>query len=456
MSLSVVILAAGKGTRMKSSLPKVLHPIAGKPMVQHIIDTVTTLGAGQINLVYGHGADQLQKSLANNQVNWCHQEEQLGTGHAVQQALSHINEQDDVLILVGDAPLIKIDTLQRLLDVKKDADLALLTVDAEDPSGMGRIIREGSKQDGGIQAIIEHKDATPEQHEIKEINTGIMVMSGANLKRWVGNLDNNNSQQEYYLVDVIAMAANEGKVIQSAKAESEVEVEGINNRIQLAKLERAFQLEQAQKLMTDGVTLRDPNRFDLRGDITTGQDVTIDVNVVVEGAVKLGNNVSIGPNCLLINCEIGDSTVIEANSVIQQAKVAENCTVGPYARLRPGSVMEAGAKVGNFVEMKKSTLGKGSKASHLTYLGDATIGENANIGAGTITCNYDGVNKFKTIIGDGAFIGSNSSLVAPVEIGKNATVGAGSTITKAVPNEGLAVARGKQIIKSNWQKPIKK
>lgn len=461
MSLSVVILAAGKGTRMKSALPKVLHPIAGKPMVQHIIDTVNALGAKQLNLVYGHGADQLQSALAHNTnnnadnraLNWCHQAEQLGTGHAVQQALPHINDADDVLILVGDAPLIKKDTLAHLLDVKQTADIALLTVDASDPTGMGRIIRN---DDGNVVAIVEHKDATDAQREIKEINTGIMVMSGADLKRWVGNLDNNNAQEEYYLVDVIEMAANEGKRIQTGKAQSEVEVEGVNNRVQLSRLERAYQLEQAHALMLGGATLADPARVDVRGTVTTGQDVNIDVNVVMEGTVTLGNNVRIGPNCLLIDCDIADGTHIEANSVVQEAKVATNCTVGPYARLRPGAILEEGAKVGNFVEMKKSVLGEGSKANHFTYLGDTTVGKGANIGAGTITCNYDGVNKSKTLIGDGAFIGSNSSLVAPVSIGNNATVGAGSTVSKDVPDDTLAVARGKQIMNSSWKRPVKK
>lgn len=456
MSLSVVILAAGKGTRMKSSLPKVLHPIAGKPMVQRIIDTVKDLGAEQINLVYGHGADQLKSALEHNSVNWCHQAEQLGTGHAVQQALPHIQDSDDVLILVGDAPLIKASTLQRLMEVKKAADVALLTVDLEDPTGMGRIIREGNE----IKAIVEHKDATPEQLAIREINTGIMIMSGADLKRWVSQLDNDNAQNEYYLVDVIAMAANEGKHIQSAQPDTPIEVEGINNRVQLARLERAFQREQAEALMMQGVTLFDPARLDIRGEVEIGQDVaidiTIDVNVILQGKVKLGNNVSIGANCVLIDCEIGDGVVIEANSIVQQAKVAAHCVVGPYARLRPGTVLEEGAKVGNFVEMKKAVLGKGSKANHLSYIGDAEVGENVNIGAGTITCNYDGVNKSKTIIGDGAFIGSNSALVAPVEIGKNATVGAGSTINKPVPDNNLAVARAKQRVNDNWKRPVKK
>lgn len=452
MAFSVVILAAGKGTRMKSALPKVLHPIGDRPMVQHIIDTVTALGSGSIHLVYGHGGEQLQQALRHNPLNWCLQAEQLGTGHAVQQAAVHIKDDEDVLILVGDAPLIKPTTLQNLLKVKEHSDLALLTVELDDPTGMGRIVRQGDQ----VKAIVEHKDATDEQRLIREINTGMMIMSGKDLKRWLANLSNDNAQGEYYLTDVIAMAAEEGKRIKAAHPSCAVEVEGINNRKQLAGIERAYQLEQAEQLMMSGVTLRDPSRFDLRGTLNTGEDVVIDVNVIVQGNVRLGNNVIIGPNCLLIDCEIGDNTVIEANSIVEQAKVGTHCQVGPYARLRPGAELHEKAKVGNFVEMKKSVLGKGSKANHLTYLGDSEVGEGVNIGAGTITCNYDGVNKFKTIIRDGAFIGSNSSLVAPAVIGKNATIGAGSTITREVADEELAVARGKQRNIQGWQRPVKK
>ena len=452
MAFSVVILAAGKGTRMKSSLPKVLHPIAGKPMVQHIIDTVNGLGAQNIHLVYGHGGEQLQQALAHNQLTWCLQAEQLGTGHAVQQAVPSLQDQEDVLILVGDAPLIKTQTLRQLLDVKQDCDLALLTVELDDPTGMGRIIRNGDQ----VVAIVEHKDASEAQRQIREINTGMMIMKGADLKRWLANLNNDNAQGEFYLTDVIAMAAAEGKQIRAAHPQTATEVEGINNRKQLAAIERAYQAEQAERLMMDGVSLLDPARFDLRGELSCGQDVSIDVNVIVQGKVRIGNNVQIGANCILIDCEIGDNSVIEANSIVEQASVGVNCQVGPYARLRPGAVLHEKAKVGNFVEMKKSTLGKGSKANHLTYLGDSEVGEGVNIGAGTITCNYDGVNKFKTVIKDGAFIGSNSALVAPAVIGVNATVGAGSIITQEVPDEQLAVARAKQRNISGWKRPVKK
>lgn len=452
MSVSAVVLAAGKGTRMKSTLPKVLHPIAGKPMVQHILDTLSNLGVSTPNLIYGHGAQQLKTALSHNSLNWCLQSEQLGTGHAVMQAVPHINDADDVLILVGDAPLIKQETLENMVAMKANADLVLLTVVVDDPTGMGRIVRDGEQ----VKAIVEHKDASEEQRQINEINTGIMIMGGGDLKRWLANLDSNNAQQEYYLTDVIAMAANENKVIKAVQASSAVEVEGINNRVQLAKIERAYQAQQAQRLMLAGVTLADAARIDVRGDVVVGQDVTIDVNVVLIGDVNIGNNVTIGANCVLKNCDIADGAVIEAFSMLEDAKVGENCSVGPYARLRPGSVMKAKSRVGNFVEMKKTELGEGSKANHLTYLGDTVVGAGANIGAGTITCNYDGVNKFKTQIGDNAFIGSNSSLVAPVSIGDSATVGAGSVVAKDVEDNQLAVCRAKQRNIDGWQRPVKK
>ena len=454
MALSVVILAAGKGTRMQSSLPKVLHPIGGIPMVQRIINTVNELGADAINLIYGHGADLLQQTIQEDNLNWCLQAQQLGTGHAVKQAIPYIQPEDDVLVLVGDAPLIKAGTLAQLQKVKQTADVALLTVNLDDPTGMGRIIRDASGEN--ITAIVEHKDASDAQREINEINTGVMILNGADLLNWLDKLENNNAQGEFYLTDVIAMAANDGKTIRSAQPASAVEVEGVNNRVHLAKLERAFQLEQAQNAMLAGATLADPSRFDVRGNLTVGNDVFIDVNCVFEGTVTLGSNVRIGPNCLLQNCQVADNAVIEANSIIQEAQVGNDCQVGPYARLRPGSVLETKAKVGNFVEMKKSTLGQGAKANHLTYLGDATVGAHANIGAGTITCNYDGVNKSATVIGANAFIGSNSSLVAPVTIGTMATIGAGSVVTKDVDDDSLAIARAKQRQINGWERPTKK
>ncbi len=451
MAFSVVVLAAGKGTRMKSSVPKVLHPIGGKPMVQHIIDTVKKLGATNIHLVYGHGREQLQNKLSHNDLSWCLQDQQLGTGHAVQQAATHIRDNEDILILVGDAPLIKESTLKQLIAVKKHADLALLTVELEDPTGMGRIVRKGEQ----VSAIVEHKDASQQQRKIKETNTGMMIMGGKDLKRWLSALNNNNAQGEFYLTDIIEMAAKEGKSIHAAQPSSAIEVEGINNRVQLASIERAYQTEQAEDLMMQGVSFSDPSRFDLRGELQVGQDIMIDVNVIVEGKVKIGSNVSIGANCILIDSIIEDNATIHANSILEQAIVGQHCSVGPYARLRPGSVLKEKSRVGNFVEMKKTILGKGSKANHLTYLGDTEVGEGANIGAGTITCNYDGVNKFKTFIGDGAFIGSNSALVAPAYIGVNATVGAGSIITREVGDNELAISRARQKNVSTWKRPEK-
>ena len=453
MSFSVVVLAAGKGTRMKSALPKVLHKVGGVPMVQRIINTVEQMQASAVHLVYGHGGELLQQQVEGHNLNWCLQAEQLGTGHAVQQAADAITDDEDVLILVGDAPLIRQQTLERLVAVKQQCDLALLTVKLDDPTGMGRIVRG---QDNNITAIVEHKDATEAQRKITEINTGMMMMNGADLKRWLDALSNDNAQGEYYLTDVIAMAAAEGKVIQAAHPDEVVETEGVNNRIHLAKLERALQRWNAEELMTAGATLADPARIDIRGKVTTGNDVFIDINCVLEGEVVLGDNVSIGPNCVLKNCRIGDNTVIEAHTLIEQAQVAESCSIGPFARLRPDSVMHKGSKVGNFVEMKKTTLGEGAKANHLTYLGDAEVGARANIGAGTITCNYDGVNKSKTLIGENAFIGSNSALVAPVEIGQGATVGAGSVVTNKVEDSALAIARAKQRNIGNWKRPSKK
>ena len=453
MALSVIILAAGKGTRMKSDLPKVLHTLANKPIVEHIIDTVKSIECDGINLVYGHGGEQLKAALSAHDVNWCLQEQQLGTGHAVMQAQAHVNDNDDVLILVGDAPLISKQTLEELVRVKQSCDLALLTVNLDDPTGMGRIIRDPSSNN--ISEIVEHKDATSEQLNIQEINTGMMIMSGADLKRWLSALSNDNAQSEYYLTDVIAMAASEGKRIQSAQPQWQQEVEGINNRKQLAALECAYQHRLADKLMEAGVHIYDPYRIDIRGELTCGKDVSIDINAVFEGKVTLGDRVKIGPNCVLKDCEVGSDTVIEAFSHIQEAKLDKSCTVGPYARLRPGADLATGAKIGNFVEIKKAKVGEGSKVNHLSYIGDAQLGSGVNIGAGTITCNYDGVNKYKTEIQDGVFVGSNSALVAPVVLEKGSTVGAGSTITKDIAVDSLGIARSKQRNIATWHKPSK-
>ncbi len=452
MSLTTVVLAAGKGTRMRSKLPKVLHPVAGKPMVQHVIDTAKSLGATSTNLVYGHGGEMLQERLTGNDVHWVLQEQQLGTGHAVAVAKEHIGDRDTVLILYGDVPLTRKSTLERLLAVTPEQGLAVLTVNLANPTGYGRMLREKGK----LVGIVEQKDATPEQLAINEVNTGIMAVNGGLLKKWLGQLSNNNAQGEYYLTDIVAMAHSEGVEITSSQPDDAMEVEGANNRVQLAALERAYQAWRAEELMLGGASLADPARIDVRGEVTTGQDVQIDVNVIFEGKVVLGDDVQVGPNCVLKNCTLGDGVVVKANTLIEDATVGAKCTLGPFARLRPGSVMEEDSHIGNFVEMKKTRLGKGSKANHLTYLGDAEIGEKVNIGAGTITCNYDGVNKSKTVIGDRAFIGSNSSLVAPVEIGHTATVGAGSVITSKVEDEQLAVARSKQRNIPGWQRPVKK
>ena len=453
MKLRVVILAAGKGTRMRSDLPKVLHQVAKKPMVQHVIDCARALNPAAIDLIYGHGGDQLKSQIVGEDLNWVEQAEQLGTGHAVQQVIPFIQDDENVLVLYGDVPLLTAETAQRLLDASADKALGLLTMYLNNPMGYGRIIRD---EDELIQGIVEQKDATLDQLRINEVNTGIMVADGAKLKQWLQDLSNDNAQKEYYLTDVVAMAAEQSVQIASAQPDDTGEVEGANNRQQLATLERAYQWRLAEQVMTAGATLIDPARFDCRGSLNVGSDVVIDVNAVFEGEVRLGNGVVVEPNCVIKDAEIGDGTVVRANSHIEGAKIASNCKVGPFARLRPGAELADEAQVGNFVEMKKSRLGKGSKASHLTYLGDTQVGEYANIGAGTITCNYDGVNKSTTEIGDGAFIGSNSSLVAPVKIGKQATVGAGSVITREVANEELAVARGKQRNISGWQRPQKK
>ena len=452
MALTSIILAAGKGTRMRSSLPKVLHSVAGKPMVQHVIDNAVELGTREVNLVYGHVRAQLQSALSHNEVNWVLQEEQLGTGHAVAVATDNIQDDDIVLILYGDVPLTKRSTLERLISITPDHGLSVLTVNLDNPSGYGRMLRENGK----LVGIVEQKAATEAQLAIQEINTGIMAANGKLLKSWLSQLSNNNAQGEYYLTDIVAMAHRDGVEITSAQPDHPMEVEGANNRVQLAALERAFQQWQAETLMLNGASLADPRRIDVRGQVTTGQDVQIDINVIFEGKVVLGDDVIVGPNCVLKDCQIGDGVVIKANTLIESATVAEHCTLGPFARLRPGAVMEENSHVGNFVEMKKTRLGKGSKANHLSYLGDTEVGRSVNIGAGTITCNYDGVNKSKTIIKDHAFIGSNSALVAPVEIGVQATVGAGSVVTANVEDEQLAVARAKQRNLSGWQRPIKK
>ena len=451
MSLNVVILAAGKGTRMRSDLPKVLHPIAHKSMVQHVIDTANSLGSSAIQLVYGYGADKLQAALGEQALNWVLQAEQLGTGHAVAQANPNINDDDTVLILYGDVPLIQQSTLEALLAVRPANGLAILTVNLPNPTGYGRIVRELGK----VVGIIEQKDANAEQLAINEVNTGIMAVPGKQLKAWLNRLSNNNAQGEYYLTDIIAMANADGVEITTSQPQSAIEVEGANNRVQLAQLERAYQARAAEKMMLEGANLRDPARIDIRGNVTVGMDVMIDVNVIFQGQVTLGNNVTIGAGAILIDCDIADNAEIKPYTIVEGAKLGQAASAGPFARLRPGAELKEDAHIGNFVEIKKSVLGKGSKAGHLAYLGDAQIGAGVNIGAGTITCNYDGANKFITTIEDGVFVGSDTQLVAPVTIGKNATLGAGSTITKDVAENELVITRVKQRHITGWQRPVK-
>ena len=450
--LSVVILAAGKGTRMYSDLPKVLHPIAGKPMVKHVIDTVKALEAKQIHLIYGHGGDLMQQRLAAEPVNWVLQAEQLGTGHAMQQAAPFFADDENILMLYGDGPLITQATLEKLIAAKPDNGIALLTVVLENPTGYGRIIREN----GSVVAIVEQKDANPDQLKIKEINTGVMVASGASFKKWLAQLNNNNAQGEYYITDVIAMANRDGYKVEAVQAADLMEVEGANNRLQLAALERYYQKTQAEKLLLAGVSIIDPARCDLRGSVTHGKDVEIDVNVILEGEIKLGHRVKIGAGSVLKNCEIGDDVEIKPYSVIEDTVIGNQAKIGPFSRLRPGTNLADETHVGNFVEIKNAEIAKGSKVNHLSYVGDAQIGANCNIGAGVITCNYDGANKFKTIIGDNVFVGSDTQLIAPVTVASGSTIGAGSTITKDVAQDELVITRVPQRHIQGWKRPTKK
>tara|TARA_R100000501_G_scaffold3190_1_gene7121 strand:- start:4380 stop:5738 length:1359 start_codon:yes stop_codon:yes gene_type:complete len=452
MNLAVVILAAGKGTRMKSDLPKVLHPIAGRPMVQHVVDAAGALDPDNTVLIYGHGGDAVRQAVTGSRLQWAEQAEQLGTGHAVAQALPHL-EEDVVLVLYGDVPLIQPQTLRDFVARVDDQSLALMTLTLDDPSGYGRVIRDG---DGKVRRVVEQKDASDDEKAVREINTGILACTRRFLNDSLPRLSNSNAQGEYYLTDLIAMAVDAGMEVVTEQPGHAWEVDGVNDRVQLARLERVYQRVRAESLMRAGVTLLDPARLDIRGNLQCGQDVTLDINTVLVGDVVIGDRVTVGPNCLIRNARIGSGTHIEANSVVDGAVVGEECQVGPFARLRPGTELAARAKVGNFVETKKAYVGEGSKVNHLTYIGDSRIGKGVNVGAGTITCNYDGMNKFQTVMKDGAFIGSNSSLVAPVTIGENATVGAGSVVTKDVPDQGLAVALGQQRNIQNWSRPEKK
>ena len=452
MSLSVIILAAGQGTRMKSSLPKVMHRIAGVPMLEHVYRRSLELGADDVHIVYGHGGEHLHEYCSDFKVDWVLQEEQLGTAHAVEQASPKINDASVALVLYGDVPLIKSETLKALVEKVSNNNIALLTVDLDDPTGYGRIVRDSKK----VTSIVEHKDASEQQKQIKEVNTGILALRAGYLNECLAKIDNNNSQGEYYLADIIAMAVADGNEIFTAQPENSYEVEGVNDRKQLAKLERIHQQERVAQIMLEGVSVADPARIDIRGELKVGNDSFIDINVVFEGKVEIGSNVKIGAGCVIINSKVADDCEIKPYSVIENTVIEEAVEVGPFARLRPGAHLMKNSRVGNFVEVKNTELGEGSKASHLSYLGDSEIGCNVNIGAGTITCNYDGANKFKTIIKDGAFIGSDSQLVAPVTIGKNATIGAGSTITKDADDDSLTLSRVPQQIIKGWVRPKKK
>lgn len=454
MKITTIILAAGKGTRMRSELPKILHQIAGKPLLRHVYDMCHQLENNKVYCVIGHEADLVRKTLKDIDTTWIEQMQQLGTGHAVQQVSSEINDNDTVLILYGDVPLLKLSTVKTLLKNVSDNSLGLLTVNLVKPSGYGRIVRNST---GLVIKIVEEKDASPEEKSINEVNTGILTIKGSMLKHWLSRLTNNNAQGEYYLTDVIEMAVTDGITCITSQPESEDEVLGVNNRVQLSHLERVYQLEQAHNLMERGLTLIDPARFDLRGTINSlGQDIEIDINVIFEGNNSIGNRVTIGANTQIKNSVIGDNVEILSNCVIENAIIGQGCRIGPFARLRPETELANDVHIGNFVEIKKSLIAGGSKINHLSYIGDTTVGSNVNIGAGTITCNYDGANKFRTIIEDGAFIGSDTQLVAPVRIGRNATIGAGSTITRDSPENQLTLSRVKQVSIADWQRPVKK
>ncbi len=451
--LHVIILAAGQGTRMRSALPKVLHAIAGRPMLEHVVRAAEGLAPTRIHVVHGHGGEAVRERLAHLPVEWVEQAEQLGTGHAVEQAMPGVPDGATVLVLYGDVPLIALDTLADTVRCAAGGELALITVHLDDPTGYGRILRAA---DGRVTGIVEHKDATPAELRIHEGNTGILAVAAAPLRRWLSALDRDNAQREFYLTDVIGMAAADGVPIETVHPARTEEVLGVNDRIQLAALERAFQSRQAERLMREGASLADPARVDVRGEVVVGRDVWLDVNVVLEGRVELADGVRIGPNVVLRDCRLGAGTQVHANSLVDGAEVGAGVRIGPFARLRPGTRLADRVHVGNFVEIKNTTLGPGSKANHLTYLGDSEVGRDVNVGAGTITCNYDGAGKHRTVIGDGAFIGSGVELVAPVTVHAGATIGAGSTITRDAPPDQLTLERARQTTVPGWKRPQKK
>lgn len=452
MGLSIVILAAGQGKRMRSALPKVLHRLAGRALLEHVYSTAIELSR-DIHVIYGHGGDAVPASLPDLEVHWVEQSEQLGTGHAVEQALPGIAQDNTVLVLYGDVPLITPETLRAVLKGAARTGFGLLTVELPDPTGYGRILRDAQ---GRVTRIVEEKDASDEQRAIREANTGMLAVSARALSGWLSRLDNRNAQGEYYLTDIIGMAVEEGMEIATASPGSVYEVMGVNDRLQLADLERYFQLMQARFLMREGVALLDPNRFDLRGSLEVGQDVSIDVNVIIEGKVRLGDRVSVGPNTLLRNVEVADDVSILANCVIEDAVIGRGSRIGPFSRIRPETRLAEDVHVGNFVEVKKSVVGTGSKLNHLSYIGDTDVGRGVNIGAGTITCNYDGANKYRTVIGDNVFVGSDTQLIAPVSVGNGATIGAGTTLTEDAPPDTLTVGRARQRSIAGWKRPQKK
>ncbi len=451
MSLNIIILAGGKGTRMKSIKPKVLQTLAGKPLLRHVLDTCKSLNADNTILIYGYHGQMVKDEIDDNDLIWAEQADQLGTGHAVQMALPHLPSTGKSLILYGDVPLTKLNTLQKLIDSNTN-DISMLTLSVDNPFGLGRIIRKDDK----VIAIVEEKDATDAQKQIKEINSGIYCVDNELLHKYLPKLDNNNAQGEYYLTDIIKMAVADDINIATINPELDFEIEGVNDRIQLANLERVYQNHLIHQLQLQGVQFADPNRVDIRGELICGTDVFIDINTVFSGRVVLQNGVRIDAGNMIADCSIGQNTHIKPNCVLSESAIGANVAIGPFAHIRPQSDIKDEVKIGNFVETKKSTLNIGAKVSHLSYIGDADVGKNVNVGAGVITCNYDGINKFKTRIGDNAFIGSNSSLVAPVIIGSNATIGAGSVITKDTPDDKLTIARGQQVTIDGWMRPVKK